>query len=267
MIPFIVGFAIGIFGTFIILWSLLRDQFIVAVKLWNAKRKHLPVFFVIREDNNIVLRNPVRIEEKYAIIKEGNREYPVLIRRGEKRIPPLRLRGTDVYICSAKSTEVMTLEQIQASGLASLYFDEIKKALEGKTIAMRTEDGEEKIFKIKIESEEDFKELLKAVPQIRSLKCKLKGILPPLSLDLFVSTFSPVDMMRLLNMESVRVASMLLGLKKEEKKLAGLGMRSLILLMIIAGLVILIIMFLAPALSRLAPTLGRTLPRGQGVGG
>jgi len=262
VISFIIGFAIGIFGTFIILWSLLKDQFTVAVKLWNARRKHIPLFFIIREDNNIVLKTPSRIEEKFAFIKEKDREYPILIRRGEKRIAPLRLRGTDVYICSAKSSEVMTLEQIQASGLASLYFDQIKNELEGRTVKV----GDE-VFKIKIENEEDFKELLKAVPQLRNLKCRLKGILPPLSLDLFVSTFSPVDMMRLLNMESTRVASMLLGLKKEEKKLAGLDLKTLLIIMLVAGALILGIMFIAPAISRLIPGLGRVPPAGQGVGG
>jgi len=261
MISFFIGFVIGLFGTFIILYSLLKDQFMVAVKLWNARRKHIPLFFVIREDNNIMLKTPSRIDEKFAFIKEKNREYPVLIRRGEKRIAPLRLRGTDIYICSAKSTQVMTLEQIQTSGLASLYFDEIKKELNGKTIKVG-----DKTFKIEIENEEDLKNLLRAVPQLGALKCRLKGILPPLSLDLFISPFSPIDLMRLLDMESTRVASMLLGLKKEEKKLAGLDLKTLLIIMLIAGAIILGIMFIAPAISRLAPTLGR-VPQGQGVGG
>jgi len=262
MISFLIGFIFGLFGTFVVLYSILRDQFTIAFRLWNAKRKHLPIFFIIREDNNIVLRNPVRIEEKYAIIKEGNREYPILIRRGEKRIPPLRLRGTDVYVCSAKSTEALTLEQIQNSGLASLYFDEIKRELNGRTLKIG-----DKILKIHIEDEEDLKELIKEIPQVRNLKCRLKGILPPLSLDLFVSSFSPVDLMRLLNLESVRVASMLLGLKKEEKKLAGLDLKTLLIIMLVAGAIILGIMFIAPALSRLIPGLGRVPPQGQGVGG
>ena len=261
MISFLIGFIFGLFGTFIVLYSILRDQFTIAFRLWNAKRKHIPLFFIIREDNNIVLKSPVRIEEKFAFIKERDREYPILLKRGEKRIPPLRLRGTDIYICSSKSSEVMTLEQIQASGLASLYFDEIKRELNGRTIRVGKE-----VFQIKIENEEDLKNLLKAVPEVGSLKCKLKGILPPLSLDLFVSSFSPFDMMRLLNMEYTRVASMLLGLKKEEKKLAGLDLRTILIIMLIAGALILGIMFIAPALSRLAPTLGR-VPQGQGVGG
>ena len=72
-------------------------------------------------------------------------------------------------------------------------------------------------------------------------------------------------MMRLLNMESTRVASMLLGLKKEEKKLAGLDLKTLLIIMLVAGAIILGVMFIAPAISRLAP-IGR-IPQGQGVGG
>ena len=254
MISYLLGLISGIIICFIIA-VLNLDLLKLCWRIMRARKRHEPLIFLIRSDNSIAVRETKRILGNRIYFKEGKLELPIKVKTEHKRIEPFRFYGAPIYLCWYGSDEAISLEEIISSPLLTFHFDKIKAQLNHHGIKINTiEELKEKA------NDEKIREALKKI------KIKLTP-LPPFNLATLIPSLSPYDIAVAMSLLRTSTIEEIRGIEKAEKMREGLDFKKILILMLVAGLVILIIMFVAPAISRLVPGLGKVVPQGQGVGG